>query len=228
MNRWKWILVALLIVVFVPFVVVFTKEALQPDVRGLSLRYLSGTEGASVLTGHVPASAIEGWSERKGEPGGTVYIRGSKAELEKAREVLARYDVAAPQVALKFQIIEADGFSESDSAIAPVESALRSLFRFKGYRMAAEAFLLAKSNTEAQQAIAGPDGVEYAIIVRVGDVLRREGKASAELEARLMADHDQVLGTSVNVPDGQTVVLGTARPDAKRAALILVVTPEIK
>jgi hypothetical protein len=208
--------------------VVFTKDALEPDVHGLNLQYLSGPEGASVLTGHVPASAIEGWSERKGEPGGTVYIRASKAELEKAREVLARYDVAPPQVALKFQIIEADGFSASDSAIAPVESVLRNLFRFKGYRLAAEAYLRARSNTEAQQTIAGADGAQYSIVVRVGDVLRREGKASAELETRLMAGHDQVLGTSVNVPDGQTVVLGTARPEPKRAALILVVTPEIK
>jgi hypothetical protein len=38
----------------------------------------------------------------------------------------------------------------------------------------------------------------------------------------------EFLTTSVNVPAGQTVVLGTARPDAKRGALILVVTPEIK
>ena len=228
MNRWKWILVALLIVVAVPFMVVLTKEALRPDVHGLNLRYLTGAEGASVLSGQVPVSALEGWSERKGEPGGTVYVRGSKAELEKARDVLARYDVASPQVALKFQIIEADGFNASDSAIAPVESVLRNLFRFKGYRMSAEAYLQAKSNTEAQQAIAGLDGVQYSIIVRVGDVLRREGKASAGLEVALMADHDQVLGTSVNVPDGQTVVLGTARPDPKRAALILVVTPVIR
>ena len=228
MNRWKWILIALAIVVMVPFAVLFTMEALRPDVRGINLRYLSGTEGASILAGQVPAGAIEGWSEAKNGPGGAVYIRGSKQELEKAREVLTRYDVPAPQVALKFQIIEADGFSVSDSAIAQVESVLRSLFRFKGYHLAAEAYLRTKANTEAQQTIAGADGVQYSILVSVGDVLRREGKASAELETRLMADHDQVLGTSVNVPDGQTVVLGTARPEPKRAALILVVTPEIK
>jgi len=109
-----------------------------------------------------------------------------------------------------------------------VEAVLRSLFRFKGYRLAAEAYVATKANRGAQQTVAGVDGVQYSIDVGVGDVLRRGGKASVELDTKLFAGGNQALGTSVNVPDGQTVVLGTARPDAKRAALILVVTPEIK
>jgi hypothetical protein len=39
---------------------------------------------------------------------------------------------------------------------------------------------------------------------------------------------EEVLRTSVIVPDGQTVVLGTARPFQDRGALILVVSPGIQ
>jgi hypothetical protein len=229
MNRWKSVVTGVVVIVVIAVVVLLAKEMLEPNVRSLNLRYLSGTEGASILTGQVPAGAIEGWADpRNGGGGGSVFIKGSDSDVEKAREILTKYDIPSPQVALKFQIIEADGFAQSDTSIAAVESVLRSLFRFKGYRLAAEAYLTARANTSAQQTIAGADGVQYSIDVGVGDVLRRGGTASVELDTKLFAGSNQALGTSVNVPDSQTVVLGTARPDAKRAALILVVTPEIK
>jgi hypothetical protein len=88
--------------------------------------------------------------------------------------------------------------------------------------------LRAREKTAAQQTMIGDDNVPYVINVEVGEVLRRGGKASAELDTRLRVGNSDALSTSVNVPDGQTVVLGTARPDARRAALILVVTPEIR
>ena len=215
-------------VVLIAIAALLVKQMLEPNVRSVNLRYLSGTEGASILTGQVPTGAIEGWSDSQKGEGGTVIIKGSESDITKARELLTRYDVPDPQVALKFQVIEADGFTQSDSSIAEVESVLRNLFRFKGYRLAAEAYLATKANRGAQQTIAGADGVQYSIDVAVGDVLRRGGKASVELETKLFAGGNQALGTSVNVPDSQTVVLGTARPDAKRAAQIHVVTPAIK
>jgi hypothetical protein len=166
--------------------------------------------------------SVEGWSEH------AVFIRGYNSDVRKATNLLLAEDKPTPQVvALKFQIIEADGFTQHDPAIAPVESVLHGLFRFQGYRLAAEAYLSARANSESQQTVAGVDDAQYMIDVKVGDVVRREGKASAELEATLWTNVP-VLKTAVNVPNGQTVVLGTARPSAKRAALILVVTPEIK
>ena len=228
MKGLKPILLGLGAIVLIVIAALLIKQMLEPNVRSVNLRYLSGTEGASILTGQVPIGAIEGWADSQKGEGGRVFIKGSESDITKAREILTRYDVPAPQVTLKFQVIEADGFTQSDSSIAAVEAVLRNLFRFKGYRLAAEAYVAAKANRGAQQTVVGADGVQYSIDVSVGDVVRRGGKASVELETKLFAGGNQALGTSVNVPDSQTVVLGTARPDAKRAALILVVTPEIK
>jgi hypothetical protein len=219
MSKWKWIGLGVLIVVVIPIAAMFYRESFGPQTRSISLQYISGSEAASVLRGHV---RVEGWSER------TVFVRGSNANYEEALNIIQKEDRPAPQVALKFQIIEADGFTQTDPAIAPVESALRGLFRFKGYRLTAEAFLQARENTEASQTIAGADDAQYSIVAVIGDVVRREGKASTEMNVRLLSGGNEVLATSVNVPDGQTVILGTARPNAKRAALILVVTPEMK
>ena len=223
MSKWKWIALGVLIVVVIPVAAMFYKESFGPQTRSISLQYISGAEAASVLRGRISRGLlVEGWSEH------TVFVRGSENDYRKAMDLIAKEDRPAPQVALKFQIIEADGFAQTDPAIAPVESALRGLFRFQGYRLAAEAFLRARENTEASQTIAGPDDTQYSIIAVIGDVVRREGKTSTEMNVRLMSGGNEVLTTSVNVPDGQTVVLGTARPNAKRAALILVVTPEMK
>lgn len=218
----KWIIAGLAAIVVFALVFAVT-ELLEPKLNSYALINLSGTEAADLLSGHLPRGAVEGWSDN------AVFIRGSDEDHAKAAEVLQREDRPSPQVVLRFQIIEANGFEASDPAIGEVVGVLRGLFRFQGYRLAADAFLRTKEHSEARQTVIGQDGVKYLIDLKVGTVARREGKASAEITTTLwFGENMPVLNTAVNVPDGQTVVLGTARPDAKRGALILVVTPEIR
>jgi hypothetical protein len=229
MNRWKWILVALAIVIAVLVVVKAAIELSKHDMQPINLRYLSGVEAADLLVGQIPPQAIEGWAEKM------VFVRASRADRAKAAEILSREDKPKPQVALRFQIIEADGFTGRDTTIARVESVLRSLFRFQGYRLVNEAFVRSKEKSESSQVLMSTDGVPYRLSVTIGEVLRRQEKASAEVsvslrDGRLPSSGQQglLLATTVNLPDGQTAVLGTARPDPARGALILVVTPEIR
>ena len=221
MNK-KMIAVGTLIAVVILALAWTLSEARKPDLKSFPLRYLKGTEAADLLSGHLPPGAVEGWSEN------AVFVRAGNKELETVAGILQKEDLPKPQVTLRFQIIEADGFATRDTAIAQIESVLRGLFRFGGYRLAAEAYVQSRAESGGSQTVTGPDGQQYLLEIQVGDVARRDTKASADLDVRMAMGGTTVLATSVSVPDGQTIVLGTARPSANRAALILVVTPTIK
>ncbi len=203
----------------------------KPPMQSISLMYLTGPEAVDLLTSKASRDlaisippVVEGWDAHR------VFISGTARVRKEAAELLAKEDVPKPPVVLKFQIIEANGFTQSDTSIARIESVLRGLFRFRGYRLVAEAYLRTKEESTASQLIIGADDVQYGINVNVHKVMRREGKASAEVTTELWAQAPSLIALSntANMPDGQTIVLGTARPRGARGALILVVTPEIR
>jgi hypothetical protein len=196
----------------------------KPPVQSLTLKYLTGPEGADFLSSQLGAGVVEGWSES------TVFIRGSEKRREEAAVLLATIDKPKPMAALKFQIIEANGFTQRDTSIARIESVLRGLFRFNGYRLVAEAYIQTKEESAASQMIVGQNGENYGINVEVHKILQREGKASAEVTTSLWVNIPGVtaLSNTVNMPDGQTIVLGSTRTEQQRGALILVVTPQFK
>ena len=193
-------------------------------VRSLTLKYLTGPEAADFLSSHIGAANVEGWTEN------TIFIRVSGKQHEEAAALLATVDKPKPMAALKFQIIEADGFTQRDSSIARVESVLRGLFRFNGYRLVAEAYIQTKEESSASQMIMGDNGVQYGINVEVHKILQREGKASAEVTTSLWVTSPNLtaLSNTINMPDGQTIVLGSTRSDQQKGAVILVVTPQFK
>jgi hypothetical protein len=157
-------------------------------------------------------------------------ITASGAKLDQIEELLRRYDVPSPGVRLRFQIIEADGFTTNDTSIAEVETALRELFRFQGYRLIADALATGSSRSSTSHRLVGPGGRGFLLEVGIGQVIASEGRKAAELQVMLRADAipGVILASSVTVPHGQTVVLGTARPFPNMGALILVVRPEIQ
>jgi type II secretory pathway component GspD/PulD (secretin) len=155
-------------------------------------------------------------------------ITAPGAKLDQIEELLRRYDVPSPGVRLRFQIIEADGFTTNDSAIAEVETALRELFRFRGYRLVAEAFAAGSARSSTFHQMVGPGDVHLRLHVDIGQVTASEGRKAAELHVVLSGVGGNVLESGVTVPHGQTVVLGTARPFPNMGALILVVRPEIE
>ena len=152
-----------------------------------------------------------------------VTVRETPDNLEKIARVLEEYDVTRPDVRLHFQLIEADGFTTSDPAIAAVEAELRKVFQFRGYRLAGEAVVAATNEAEISQRMKSSDQA-YQIEGRVywirGDLVHLENVVLVQQNA------GEILMTSVNIRPGQTLVLGSSPKEGSTATLLLTVRAE--
>lgn len=155
-----------------------------------------------------------------------ITVRATPEKLRQIEEVLRRYDRPEPGVRLHFQLIEADGAGETDPRISNVESALRELFRFEGYRLLDEAQMGSVAGSRSTQVFRAGDR-QYGIEAWISDVRRGEDGGTARLSVELRTTAGPVLETTMNVPMGKTVVLGSGRPDPDQGALILTVRPEL-
>jgi len=198
----------------------------QLETRTFDLVYLDPQEAEAIVRPYV-------YDDREGAPGmiasfpSGITVRERPEALDRIAEVLARYDREKPGIRLHFQLIEADGFTEQDLAIADVRDALDALFRFEGYRLAAETQLAMVEGTRASQPIAGsarPYSLAATLLsVRVHD----DGGGSVTVMVRLASGvMDDGIATTLTVPLGETVVLGSARRAASEPTLILTVRPE--
>jgi hypothetical protein len=196
------------------------------DTRTFQLKNLYGAEAARLLGPYV-------FTDRKDAPGAMSYVEGSITvretpdNLDKIARVLAQLDRPEPSVQLHFQIIEADGAPARDPAIADIESALRKLFRFKGYRLIAEATAGGIEGSRVRQQISGAGG-PYVIDAHILEVHGSGDSASVRLQTELYAPKlGPVLTTTVTLASGQAGVLGNAQMNVNQGTLILVVRPEI-
>lgn len=195
------------------------------ETRTYDLTYLEPEEAAEMVAPYV-------YHDRPGTPGvvshfpGGITVRESPDNLAKIGRVLERFDVAKPAVRLHFQVIEANGSSERDPRIAEVETALRELFRYTGYRLVAEAQMGAVEGSSSTQALR-QEGREYGIRADVQRIRSAGERGVVELAVALYAERfGAAIETSMSVPAGQTVVLGSAQPFPDLPTLILTVRPE--
>ncbi len=172
------------------------------------------------------------YEERAAAPGevtafqGGITVRETPENLDRIAEVLRRYDHPKPGVRLHFQIIEADGFEGEDARIADVRDALDELFRFKGYRLVTEAQIAAMEGTSSSQQFAEGDR-DFQLRAEVTEVRGSDEHGSVRVSVSLIADDGRsgYVETSLAVPVGQTVVLGSSKP-RNAPTLILTVRPE--
>jgi type II secretory pathway component GspD/PulD (secretin) len=212
------------------------------EVRTFELSRLDAAEAEALVAPYV----FEG---REGAPGlsshteGVLTVREMPENLDRIASVLERFDEAAADVRLHFQIIEADGFTQRDEAIAEVEAELRKLLRYGGYRLMGEAVMQAREGVgfseqrvqpEVADGSARPEGgvSPLRVTAQIGRVSRAGGDASVTLSVSLSDVWNTLLSTTVTVTDGKTMVLGTTSgeptQDGEAVALILVVTPTIQ
>ena len=196
-----------------------------PDARTFPLGHIRPENAQQLIAPYVPGG-VE--NIRVSDQPPALTVAASAERLEQIEEMLSRFDVAAPDLRLRFQLIEADGFTGVDPAIADVEAALRELFRFSGYRLVSESMITAAQYSTSSQSLLGSGGLQLYLSLEVGRISSAGDRSSADLAVTLAASDRQILNTRVVVPGGQTVVLGTARPFEDRGALILVVRPEIQ
>lgn len=197
------------------------------DTRTFELQYLRGGEAEQLIAPYV-------FTDREGAPGmmspsqGALTVRETADNLDKIGRVLAQYDRQKPTVMLTFQIIQANGAGASDPAIAEVEQELRRLFRFKGYELVAETHVAAIQGTAIRQLVGGDGEPRFLIHSGVNEVRAGTEATTLTLDVGLdAAGAGTILETSVTIPAGHSVVLGTGQAPALDGAVILVVRAEV-
>jgi hypothetical protein len=184
------------------------------DTRSFTLKHLTPNAAEQIVAPYV-------FRDREGAPGtmsatsGVLTVRETADNLEKIQRVLDQYDVPQPDVRLRFQLIEADGFTDTDSAIAPVEAQLRKIFQFRGYHLLGEAVVGATDGSDMRQRLPGG-------YVLDAQVYRTDPGTVRVQEIKLYAPGlGTVLQTTVNVRLGQTLVVGTASKGSNSTATLL-------
>lgn len=169
-------------------------------------------------------------------PGGTaITIREKVSNYGRMLQVLREYDRSAAMVAFTFQLIIADNSGKRDSDIASLDTVLRSVLKYTGYRLVGVGVLRSGESSYASETITADDQ-KFLLVMSVADIRTSGTEASVKLSISLRRDkamisndramYDELLNTGVTVPIGQTVVLGSASLDAKRA-IILTVRPQL-
>jgi hypothetical protein len=198
------------------------------ETRTFPLQYIEAGTAQGIIEPYV-------FSDRDGASGmmsfteNTVTIRETADNIEKIARVLAEFDVPSPWVRLHFQLIEADGSGPADPRIADLESELRNLFRYAGYRLVAEAVVSGAARSQVEQAIGGDirsaDG--YMLGVDIGEIRMIGESGYVALNVHLRSPYGGGLATRINARTGQTLVLGNARLREGSGTMILAVRPEL-
>ena len=196
------------------------------DVRTFNLEHRSGYEAAQLVDPYV-------FGDREGAPGAlsatpnAISIRETADNLDKIARVLEEFDQPIPPLWLRFHLIEADSFQDTDPAIAEVVEELRGLFRFEGYRLLGEALVSVAGGTlDSQDFTQRFLGTEESFSVMAGVHIQRPGSVRLEPIQLWQNERDRLLESSVNVSPGQTVVIGGGRAQDGGRAFILTVTAE--
>lgn len=208
-------------------------RGLGMEVRQYTLQVLTGSEATSLLAPYVPFEDGGGvW--RSG--GSVISVIGTKRTLAVADSVLKSYDHPPATIVLRFMLIAATDSAVKDSRIGEVDGELRRLLKFNGYRRVGEATSVVSETQGFTSTMSTTDLFDFTVDGSVKNV--RDGRLSIAIQLRsgttglimgvpTSPTARQLLSTTLTVPMGQTVVLGTAAADHGFAALILTVRPEL-
>jgi hypothetical protein len=200
------------------------------ETRTFELRYLDERTAEGIIQPYV-------YRDRPKSPGvfsvtsQTITVRETRDNLERIGRVLAEQDRPPANVRLVFTVIQADGAGPVDSTIAPIEAQLRRLFRFRGYRVRAQAVTVATERTTFRHILfvdrdrGGRDRFEIMGVLEAANV--RGDSGVVRVQVGLSAPElGAELNTRLSIGLGQTAVLG-GQPGRGEGALILAVRPEL-
>jgi len=155
----------------------------------------------------------------------TLTVRETADNLDRIARVLAQYDHSQPGVRLTFKVIEADGAAPSDTSIRDIEATLRTLFRFRGYKLISEGLVVGAQNSRSTQTLGGSGG-PYVLQTSIEWVTGSGDSATIHVEVHLAFPGGEFV-TTVGIPVGKTAVLGNVKGGPPNSALILTVRPDL-
>jgi len=160
-------------------------------------------------------------------------VRAPAASMAQVEKVLAQYDHAPASVSLAFELVSADTSAARDPAVVGLDSVLRGVLRFTGYKLVGRAL----GNVNEGSTFAGTIGSGPLRLTAQVERVNDEGsRHSVDLNVRLVQDvmaptaaqmkEEVMTSAEITVPLGEMVVLGTAANGAA-GALILAVRPQL-
>ena len=211
----------------------------EVEVRTFTLRHLRPENAVKAVEPYIvsPNGGVFGPSDSFMR---AITVRETPRALARIDSVLDALDQPPATVRLRFQLIAAQDEAARDPRIASLDSTLRDLFRFQGYRLLAQTVVsVSEWNSFSQTFIA--EGDRLLLEGRVTTVSADGEAGRVALDVALSRPHvsaivaaqqgvavgNQILSTGLSIPLGQTVVLGSGVSGESIQALILVVTPEI-
>ena len=191
------------------------------EVRTYQLGRLSMDDALALITPYIREG---GYLSGKGR---LLSVREKPDRLKVVEDLLKKYDGLgeAIDVVLDVQVIEANGFTTRDTAIADIEETLRQTFKYRGYRLAGETRIQAREGTGFRTTMSGG-------FVLDGELERVQTTASEQrvpIELRLArapvgSGQPLELGGTVTGTIGKPTVLGQS---TNQGAIILVIRPSI-
>lgn len=192
------------------------------EVRTYELNRLSNEDAQALVTPYIRDG---GYLAGKGK---LLSVREKPDRLVVIEELLRKYDGMgeAVDVVLDVQVIEANGFSGRDSAIADIEQTLRETFKYRGYRLAGQTRVQAREGTAFRTTMSGgfvldgqldrvrANGAEQRVPIELRLLRAPSGQQAAPVE----------LGGTVTGTIGKPTVLGQS---TNEGAIILVVRPAL-
>lgn len=166
-----------------------------------------------------------------------ITVRETPQVLARIDSLLRVYDRPPRAVVVRFQLLAASDTATREASIAAIDSALRKLLPFAGYRLLSEGIATASEGEPFSLTLAAA-GERFALNGSVGAIGAERGKETARigirlsrvgasLEAGRRVSGDDLLSTGVSLPLGQTVVVGSAAPGGRARPLVLVMRSEL-
>jgi hypothetical protein len=190
------------------------------DVRTYQLNRLPLDDALALVTPYIREG---GHVSGKGR---LISVREHEDRLTVIEDLLRKYDGIgeAVDVVLQIQVIEANGFTTQDPAIADIEATLRETFKYRGYRLAGETRVQAREGTGFRTTMSG-GFVLAGELDRVGTGTDKRIPIQLQLTRQPASGQPGIeLGGTVTGTIGKPTVLGQSTNDG---AIILVLRPTI-
>ncbi|MFQ5350143.1 MAG: secretin N-terminal domain-containing protein [Thermoanaerobaculia bacterium] len=158
------------------------------------------------------------------QPGGnTLVVRDEAVVVERVVELLREFDHPAQRLAIRIQVVRAGDGDEGEPLERELAERLRELLRYDSYRVMAATDLEAREGERVSYEL----GEEYRIAFQLGTLMSGERLKLHDFEVSRHAAAEEprrLLHTQVNLRLGRSMILGLAKDESSRRALLLALT----